>query len=158
MGVMACAEEPEAPVPAPQPEAVAPRPATFPTTVAPAWPVRPAAPVPRAMPAPPPNVIGEYRVGHIHEPRLAHIFQYSSYNPYFDQLTRPFRATIYGTRHARYYTTYRTLYTSPQWHTMYLPSAPYCPPGETQPTVAIDPRARAPYGPGSATYFGAYGY
>lgn len=149
----AAADEPDSPVPAPLPEQAADdaHAHAVPFHAAPIV----GGPAPAPVVYPPPQVIGEYRVGHIHKPWLAHIFQYSTYNPYIDLIHQPYRQTIYGNRHARYYTTYRYL-TAPQWNVMYLPQTVPCPPGGTASPAQVDPYARAPYGPGSATYFGAY--
>lgn len=102
------------------------------------------------------GVVGDYRVGRIHEPRLAHLFWYSAYNPYLDELHAPFREAVYGGRHARYYTGYRSVYT-PNWDAYYVPQTQcYAPgaygynaygaapanPGFTQPYTSY-------YGPGS---------
>lgn len=102
--------------------------------------------------------IGDYRVGYIKPPWFAHFIGYSLHNPYVHQITQPMRQVVYGGRHANYYVTYRSLY-APQWNMMYLPrNSPYCPPAARQTDAPADPAARAPYGPGSATYFGAHGY
>lgn len=110
------------------------------------------------QPVPTFRPIGEYRVGYIKPPWFAHFIGYSLKNPYVHQITQPMRQVVYGSRHANYYVTYRSLY-APQWNVMYVPrNSPYCPPEFQQTDAPADPAAVAPYGPGSATYFGAYGY
>lgn len=157
-----------------------------------------------------PTLVGEYQVGHIHRPWLAHIFWFSAYNPYLDQLHAPRRAAMYNGAHARYYAGYRTLHT-PDWNAWYVPQSQcYAPgaygydayrlnpnrfstfgppashaaahqsfygpgyygaafPGGAYPLPATgaqqeetrytgEPNVFSPYGVGSASYFGAYGY
>lgn len=70
--------------------------------------------------APAAGVVGDYRVGHVHEPGLAHLFWYSAYNPHLDLLHQPFRQVAYGGAHARYYAGYRNVY-APNWHEFYVP-------------------------------------
>jgi hypothetical protein len=116
-----------------------------------------------------PSVVGEYRVGYIHRPVLSRIFWYSIDNPYVEQITGPNHARVFGTAHAPYYTTYRTVYNT-NWSTVYVPQTQCYAPGAygytTTPLPAgavpeaqypNGPTAYAPYGIGSATYFGAYG-
>lgn len=89
----------------------------------------PGIPVPVAGPAigVAPTVVGDYRVGHIHEGGLPHLFHYSTYNPYLDLLHQPFRQVALGGTHARYYAGYRNVY-APNWHEVYVPryNAPAC--------------------------------
>ncbi|MGC1275075.1 MAG: hypothetical protein WBC44_15325 [Planctomycetaceae bacterium] len=118
-----------------------------------------------------PSVVGDYRVGHVHKAPLSRIFWYSAYNPYIDQLKAPIRARVFNNAHAPYYAGYRTIHTS-NWTTYYVPQTQcYAPTAygytTTPPTAdpnavhggqyANGPTAYAPYGAGSATYFGYYG-
>lgn len=109
------------------------------------------------MPMPPVNYVGEYRVGHVKTKHpLARYLHRSFYHPYVDEIHQPYRQVIYQDRHAKYYVRYHALAT-PQWDTTYVPvNSPYCPPEAAYPHGMTDPNMTAPYGPGSATYFGAY--
>ena len=118
-----------------------------------------------------PSVVGDYRVGHVHRAPLSRIFWYSAYNPYLDQLKAPIRARVYHNAHAPYYAGYRTVYNNVNWSTYYVPQVQCYAPGAygyttTPPPADLNtagaygtngPSAYAPYGAGSATYFGAYG-
>lgn len=109
-----------------------------------------------------PTVVGDYRVGHIHEGGLPHIFHYSTYHPFLDELGAPFRRTVYNGAHAHYYAGYRNVY-APNWHEFYVPRyyAPACygydrsgPPyygyGQTRSSY-YGPNANAPQAAGAAT-------
>ena len=157
------ADEPAAPVPAPHPDDVQESadavPQVLPGPVGGVYghvPAYGAVPVYGAAPMPPVNYIGEYRVGHVKKHPFAHIFHRSLYHPYVDEIHQPYRQVIYQDRHAKYYVRYHAIAT-PQWDTMYVPvNSPYCPPEYAQPNGSTDPNMAAPYGAGSATYFGAY--
>jgi hypothetical protein len=124
-----------------------------------ASPVAPAAVA--TVPPPPvavttmPAWVGVYRVGKIHRPWFAHIFWYSAYNPYLDELHDPFQRTIYDGAHARYYAGYREIHT-PNWSQWYLPQAQCYSPGAYgyQPHGAAPSAADAP--PSTAAPYGAY--
>lgn len=113
-----------------------------------------------------PMWVGDYRVGYIHRPALAHIFHYSAWNPYLDALHEPARTAVYGDRHARYYAGYRLISNNINWHTYYLPTNQCYAPGGYgyHPGYAAPPGALAsaydwsPYRPGNyATPYAGYG-
>lgn len=89
-----------------------------------------------------PSVVGDYRVGHIHDAPLSHIFWYSAYNPYLDELFDPMHSVVFGGRHAAYYAGYRHLYT-PNWSTYYVPQSQCYAPG----AYGYEPNRFSPYGP-----------
>ncbi len=118
-----------------------------------------------------PTVVGDYRVGHVHKAPLSRIFWYSAYNPYLDQLASPIGARVFNNAHAPYYVGYRTVYNNVNWSTYYVPQAQCYAPGAYGYTTSLPPTdvntvgaygtngptGYAPFGAGSATYFGAYG-
>jgi len=107
-----------------------------------------------------PMWVGDYRVGHVHRPWLAHVFYYSAYNPYLDAL----HPRLEG--HASYYAGYRLVSNNINWNTYYLPTNQCYAPGAYgyHPGYAAPPGALAnaydwsPYWPGNyATPYAGYG-
>ncbi|MBA3313592.1 MAG: hypothetical protein M3552_09960 [Planctomycetota bacterium] len=156
LSATAVADDPkeEPPVQAPKPdEVVAPKAALV-------------VPPPTAV-ATGPMWVGDYVVGHVHEPGLSHLFWYSAYNPFLDELHAPMRTAVYGGRHARYYAGYRTVYNSVNWNTYYLPTAQCYAPGgygyqaggyAAPPGALANAYDWSPYRPGPyATPYAGYG-